>query len=92
MKVDLSLQCILSMEEPYAGGVAIDVKKYVDNSDDSAEIWNMLEEAFEKAYQDIDVLSPLNAAEDWMEMHAEDLIKEAGYVFNEEDNCYEKIL
>ena len=92
MKVNLSLSTLLDMIDPLELGVVISViMDRINNSEDSDDIRAMLNDAFEKEYQDVDVLSPLNAAEDWFDSNAEDIISEAGYELNEEEKCYEKI-
>lgn len=93
MKIDLSLSALLDIIDPLELGVVVsDIMDQINNSEDSDAIWAMLNDAFEKEYQGVDVASPLYAAEDWFDDNAEDIIKEAGYELNEEEECYEKIL
>lgn len=92
MKVDLSLSALLDMVDPLELGVVVSgIMTQINKSEDSDDIWAMLNNTFEKEYQDVDVLSPLNAAEDWFDGNAEDIISEAGYELNEKEECYEKI-
>ena len=92
MKVDLSLSTLLDMVDPLElGVVASGIMDQINKSEDSDAIWDMLDDAFEKEHQGMDVASPLYVAEDWFDDNAEDLISEAGYELNEEDECYEKI-
>lgn len=84
---------MLDMVDPLELGVVVSgIMDQINNSEDSDDIWAMLNDAFEKEYQGVDVASPLYVAEDWFDGNAEDLISEAGYELNEEETCYEKIL
>lgn len=92
MKVQISLMSILDMMDPLEVDVSVSsICDLINNSEDSEGIWSLLNEAFEND-QDEDIKFPFYVVHQWMHDCAEDVISEAGYVLDEDGECYVKIL